>query len=48
MIPVFRIGGMSVLYIAIVVIVIFGTLHLLATAHPQSAFTKVWVGALGF
>lgn len=48
MIPVFRIGATSVLYITLVVVVIFGTLHLLAAAYPDSTFRKVWVEGLGF
>lgn len=48
MIPVFRIGGTSILFVFLAVLVLYGTLHLLATAYPDSAFTRVWVGALGF
>lgn len=48
MIPVFRIGGTSILFVTLTVLVVFGTLHLLATAHPDSMFSKVLVGALGF
>lgn len=48
MVPVFRIGGTSVLFIFLSVLIIFGTLHLVAAAYPDSRFTKVWVGALGF
>lgn len=48
MIPVFRIGGTSILFVTLSVIVVFGTLHLLATAYPDSKFSKVWVGGLGF
>lgn len=48
MIPVFRISGTSALFIFLTVTVLFGTLHLLATAYPNSTFAHVWVGALGF
>lgn len=48
MIPVFRIGGTSILFVFLAVLVTYGTLHLLATAYPDSLFAKLWVGALGF
>lgn len=48
MVPVFRIGGTSVLFVFLAVLVTYGSLHLLATAYPDSKFAHVWVGALGF
>ena len=48
MIPVFRIGGTSILYIFLVVLVLYGTLHLIAATYPDSTFKRVWVDGLGF
>lgn len=48
MIPVFRIGGTSILFIFLAVLVTYGTLHLVAATYPDSAFKRLWVDALGF
>jgi len=45
MIPVFRIGGTSVLFVLLVVVVTLGTINLLAKAYPNSTYAAV-VGAL--
>lgn len=48
MIPAMRIGATQAFVTCLTVVVIFGTLHILATANPGSRFTKLWVGVLGF
>lgn len=48
MIPTMRIGGTMVLTTTAVVVAVFGAAHLLATVYPDSRFTEIWVGALGF
>lgn len=46
-IPVLKISGTVALVIFLYVTVLFGTLHLLALAYPQSKWAKAWV-LLGF
>ncbi len=48
MIPSLRIGATQAFITVLIVVVVFGTLHILATSQPGSKFTKVWVGVLGF
>lgn len=48
MIPVFRIGGTSILFVFLAVLITYGTLHLLAASYPDSTFKRVWVDGLGF
>lgn len=46
-IPVLKISGTVALIVFLYVVVIFGTLHMLALAYPDSKFSKAWV-LLGF
>lgn len=46
-IPVLKISGTVALIVFLYVVVIFGTLHLLALSKPDSKFAKAWV-LLGF
>ena len=47
MIPTFRVGATSALYIILVVFVMFGAAHLAAATYPESKFAKILIG-LGF
>ena len=46
-IPVFRISGASAIVTFLYIAVIFGALHLLATATPNNKISQAWI-ALGF
>ncbi len=46
-IPVMKISGTVALIIFLYVVVIFGTLHLLALSKPDSKWAKAWI-LLGF
>lgn len=48
MVPAMRIGATQALIVFLIVVVMFGTLHIYASANPGSKFTKLWVGVLGF
>lgn len=47
MVPAFRVGVVSALYISLVVFVVFGAMHLYAASHPDSDVSKVYV-SMGF
>ena len=46
-IPVLKVSGTVAIMIALYVIVIFGTLHLVALSYPDSKLAKAWI-LLGF
>lgn len=46
-IPVLKISGTVALIIFLYVVILFGTLHLVAISFPDSKLSKAWV-ALGF
>jgi hypothetical protein len=46
-VPVFRISGAGGIVVALYVLVVFGTLHLLAISNPEKRFAKVLL-SLGF
>lgn len=46
-VPVFRISGAGGIVVALYVLAIFGTLHLVAISRPESRFAKTLL-ALGF
>lgn len=47
MVPVFKINGITAITVALYVVIIFGTLHLLALSFPDSKWAKAWI-LLGF
>lgn len=44
---VFKFQGTTALFVFFTVVALFGTLHLVALAHPESKFGKAWI-ILGF
>lgn len=46
-VPVFRVSGASAAVTFVYVMVIFGSLHLLATSTPNNKLSKAWI-SLGF
>ena len=46
-IPVLKISGTVALVIFLYTVVLFGTLHLVSLAHPESKWSKAWI-LLGF
>lgn len=48
MIPVFRISGAQFLLTFLMVVIAFGTLHLVALSFPSSKLAQAWVTGLGF
>lgn len=46
--PVIHISGSQALISFLMMVAIFGSIHLLAAAHPQSKFSQAWIGGLGF
>lgn len=46
-IPVLKVSGVVALMIFLYVVVLFGSLHLLALSHPDWKWSKAWI-LLGF
>lgn len=46
-IPVIKVSGTVAIMVTLYVIVVFGSLHLLAISKPQSKWAQAWI-ALGF
>ena len=46
-VPVFRISGAGGIVVALYVVAVFGSLHLLAISRPTNKVAKAWLG-LGF
>lgn len=47
-VPHFHISGIHASTTVLAVIVLFGTAHLFAAAHPDSKLSQAWTNGLGF